>query len=57
MESFTVHIQHQLHDILGELEPIVNVALTQERLEKLFNELAFVMDVSKNEPHSNSAVF
>jgi hypothetical protein len=39
MESFTVHIQHQLHNILGELEPRVDIAPTQEKLETLFAEL------------------
>jgi hypothetical protein len=39
MESFTVHIQHQLHDIFGDLEPRVNIDLTREKLETLFSEL------------------
>jgi glucose-6-phosphate-specific signal transduction histidine kinase len=39
MESFTVPIQHELHDILGELEPQVDIALAEKKLEKLFAEL------------------
>jgi polyhydroxyalkanoate synthesis regulator phasin len=39
MESFTAHIQQQLHDILNDLEPRIPIEETREKLETLFTEL------------------
>lgn len=42
MGGFTAHIQQQLQDILNDLEPRVNLALRQGKLETLFTELGIL---------------
>lgn len=39
MESFTVHIQKQLSDILESLEPKIDLAQTKDRLVSLTGEI------------------